>query len=115
MKGKEMKFEDVLKTAREMAAKADISQVDFLAVQINITGEDPGVFYVEVKDGRISVEPYEYYDRQCMITISDSDFTKLIEGRLDPGKAYDEGSLKAEGDLGKALLFSDLLQNKVGK
>jgi putative sterol carrier protein len=115
MKGRKMKFEDVLKTAREIAAKADISQVDFLAVQINITGEDPGVFYVEVKDGRISVEPYEYYDRQCMITISDSDFTKLIEGRLDPGKAYDEGSLKAEGDLGKALLFSDLLQNKVGK
>ena len=50
-----------------------------------------------------------------MITISDGDFTKLLQGKLDPGKAYDEGRLKAEGDLGKALLFSDLLQNKVGK
>ena len=49
------------------------------------------------------------------ITISDGDFTKLLQGKLDPGKAYDEGRLKAEGDLGKALLFSDLLQNKVGK
>ena len=101
-----MKFEDVLKKSREIAAKSDISQIDFLAVQINIEGEDPGVFYVEVKDGRINVEPYEYYDRQCMITITDDDFTKLLQGKLDP---------KAEGDLGKALLFSDLLQNKIGK
>jgi putative sterol carrier protein len=115
MKGTKMKFEDVLKKSREIAAKSDISQIDFLAVQINIEGEDPGVFYVEVKDGRISVEPYEYYDRQCMITITDDDFTKLLQGKLDPGKAYDEGRLKAEGDLGKALLFSDLLQNKIGK
>lgn len=109
-----MKFEDVLKTAREKAAKADISQVDFLAVQINVTGEAQGVFYVEVKDGRIRVEPYEYYDRQCRIVISDSDFYLLLAGKLDPGKAYDDGRLQAEGDLGRALQFSELLRDGKG-
>lgn len=108
-----MKFEDVLKTAREMAAEADISGIDFLAVQINIEGDPQGVFYVEVKDGHISVEPYEYYDRQCWIGISAEDFYKLIDGKLDPGKAYDAGILRAEGDLGKALQFSDLIQKKL--
>ena len=68
-----MKFASILKRARTLAAEADISQVDFLAVQINIEGEENGVFYVEVKDGRISVEPYEYYDRQCAVTISDAE------------------------------------------
>lgn len=108
-----MKFTNILKRARTLAAAADISQVDFLAVQINIEGEENGVFYVEVKDGRISVEPYEYYDRQCAITISDADFSRLTRGKLDPVKAYDEGKLRAEGDLGRALQFTELLQNGI--
>ena len=108
-----MKFASILKRARTLAAAADISQVDFLAVQINIEGEENGVFYVEVKDGHISVEPYEYYDRQCAITISDTDFSKLTRGKLDPMKAYDEGRLRAEGDLGRALQFTNLLQNGI--
>ncbi len=110
-----MKFASILKRAKALAAVADISQVDFMAVQINIVGEENGVFYVEVKDGQIHVEPYEYYDRQCMITISDDDFSKLTRGRLDPVKAYDEGRLKAEGDLGKALQFTELLQQGIKK
>lgn len=105
-----MTFTQILETAREMAKKADISGVGFMAIQINIVGEGEGVFYVEVKDGCIHVEPYEYYDRQCSITISGDDFLKLIDGELDPGKAYDEGELKADGDLGKALEFSDLIR-----
>ena len=105
-----MKFETVLSKARTMAAKADISGIDFMAVQINIVGEEPGVFYVEVRNGRISVEPYEYYDRQCAITISDDDFNSLLQGGLDAGKAYDEGRLRVDGDLDKALKFSEMVQ-----
>ena len=105
-----MKFETVLKKARAMAEKADISGIDFMAVQINIEGEDPGVFYVEVKDGRISVEPYEYYDRQCSITLNANDFDRLIKGTIDPVKAFDEGRIRADGDLDKALKFSDLVR-----
>lgn len=108
-----MKFETILSMAREMAAKADISGIDFMAVQIDIGGEQPGVFYVEVKDGRISVEPYEYYDRQCRIQISGEDFNLLLQGNLDPVKAFDAGRLKVEGDLDKALVFADLVQNRV--
>ena len=108
-----MKFASILKRARTLAAEADISQVDFLAVQINIEGEENGVFYVEVKDGRISVEPYEYYDRQCAVTISDADFSKLTRGKLDTVKAYDEGKLRVEGDLGRAMQFAELLQSGI--
>ena len=107
-----MTFTELLNTARQMAAKADISGIGFLAVQINIVGEGEGVFYVEVKDGRVSVEPYEYYDRQCSITVSGQDFYGLTDGSVDAGKAYDEGRLKVDGDLGKALEFSKLIQDK---
>ncbi len=39
-----MKFENVLTKVRGLAAKADVSGTDFLAVQVNITGDDPGAF-----------------------------------------------------------------------
>ena len=106
-----MKFENLLKKSREIASKVDVSGVDFLAVQINITEPDGGVFYVEVKDHRVSVEPYEYYDRNCAITISNADFLRFLNGKMDVGKAYDEGILKVDGDLGNAARFGDLIRS----
>ncbi len=53
-----MTFDKLVEKVRSMASKVDATGRDFLAVQINITGKDSGVFYVEVKDGRINVEPY---------------------------------------------------------
>ena len=105
-----MKFDNLLTKVRNLASKADVSGTDFLAVQVNVTGDDPGVFYVEVKDGRISVEPYEYNARNCALTISSDDFNKLIGGKLDPVLAFTVGKLKVDGDIGKALEFSKLVK-----
>ncbi len=107
-----MTFNELVTKVRNMAQTVDASNRDFLAVQINITGKDPGVFYVEVKDHRINVEPYEYIDRNCAITINMTNFNKLIDGKLDPVLAFTTGKLKVEGDAGKALEFANLLKNK---
>ncbi len=105
-----MKFESVLEKVRNMAANADVSGADFLAVQVNLTDCDPGVFYVEVKDHKVSVEPYDYHDRNCAITMKSDDFNKLISGKLDPIAAFTIGKLKVDGDVGKALEFSKLIK-----
>ncbi len=105
-----MKFETLVEKVREGAQSIDVSGVDFMAVQINITDADPGVFYVEVKDGKINVEPYEYNDRQCAISIKSDDYIKLVSGKLDPMLAFTMGKLKVEGDIGKALEFSKLIK-----
>jgi putative sterol carrier protein len=105
-----MTFNELVTKVRTMAQAVDASNRDFLAVQINITGKDPGVFYVEVKDHRINVEPYEYIDRNCAITINMTNFNKLIDGKLDPILAFTTGKLKVEGDAGKALEFANLLK-----
>ncbi len=105
-----MTFDELLKKVRTIAEGADVSACDFLAVQVNITGKDEGVFYVEVKDHRISVEPYDYHDRNCAITMNMADFNKLIDGKLDPIFAFTTGKLKVEGDAGKALEFSKILK-----
>lgn len=105
-----MKFETVLSKVRKLAEKADVSNIDFLAVQVNLTDIEPNVFYVEVKDHKINVEPYEYNDRNCAITIKSDDFDKLISGKLDPVLAFTLGKLKVDGDVGKALEFSKILK-----
>ncbi len=105
-----MTFEELLTKVRGIAANVDASGKDFLAVQVNITGKDSGVFYVEVKDGKINVEPYEYNDRNCAVTMNMTNFNKLVDGKLDPVVAFTMGKLKVDGDIGKALDFAKLLK-----
>ncbi len=107
-----MTFNELLTKVRTLAAGVDASNKDFLAVQVNITGQDGGVFYVEVKDHKINIEPYEYNDRNCAITIDMTNFNKLIDGKLDPIFAFTTGKLKVEGDAGKALEFANLVRGK---
>lgn len=105
-----MKFMEVVEKVRNIASGVDASNRGFLAVQINLIGKEAGVFYVEVKDGRINVEPYDYHDRNCAITMSLTDFNKLIDGKLDPVLAFTTGKLKVDGDMGKALEFANILK-----
>lgn len=105
-----MTFDEIMVKVKEMAKDVDASGTDFLAVQVNLTGKNGGVFYVEVKDGKVSAEPYEYNDRNCALSIEPANFVKLMEGKLDPVIAYTTGKLKVEGDLGKALEFSKLIK-----
>lgn len=105
-----MTFDELITKVRTMASGINVQGRDFLAVQVNITGEQGGVFYVEVKDGKINIEPYEYTDRNCAVTMDLSNFNKLIDGKLDPVFAFTTGKLKVDGDISKALEFSNLLK-----
>ena len=89
---------------------ADVSDIhEHLAYQFNIVGDAEGIFYVEVKDGKLYVEPYEYYDRDAMLTASADTFMKIAEGNLDPVKAFTFRKLKVEGSIDKALKLKDLV------
>lgn len=99
-----MNFEELFKQIKEKFIQTDVSSVPGkLAIQINLTGEPSGTFYIEVKDARLSIEPYEYLDRDVAITMNARDFQKIVSGKLDPVAAFTLGKLKADGDLGKAL------------
>ena len=83
---------------------ADVSDIhEHLAYQFNIVGDAEGIFYVEVKDGKLYVEPYEYYDRDVLITISGDNLLKMLDGKLNPITAYTMGKLRVQGNLDAAL------------
>ena len=82
-----------------------------MAVEFNITGEGEGAFYIAVKNGKIAVEPYEYYDRDVLFICTADTLMDLIDGKLDPLAAYNSKRLKVKGDLGKALRLKDMLKS----
>lgn len=99
-----MTFEQIVNKVKERAKNADIGGIqDKLAIQINLTGEGEGIFYIEVKNGVLSIEPYEYYDRDVCIIVSSDNFLKIFDKKLDPVIAFTTGKLKVEGDISKAL------------
>lgn len=105
-----MTFEEMFAKAKEMIMKNDVSAIPgHLAVQINITGEGEGAFYIELLEGKLYVEPYEYYDRDCIFIISAKNFFKLSEGTLNPVTAFTFGKLKVEGSIEKALEFQKIV------
>lgn len=105
-----MIFEEIFEKVKEHFMNADISGVNkHLAFQFNITGEGAGTFYAEIKDGKLSVEPYDYHDRDVMFTATADTYFKLAAGKMNPILAYSTGKLKIDGDLGKALELQKLL------
>lgn len=90
---------------------ADVSNIEeHLAYQFNITGEAEGIFYVEVKEGKLSVEPYEYFDRDAIFTCTAETLEKIASGSLDPILAVTLGKLKVDGNIDKALQFKEILK-----
>lgn len=104
-----MTYEEIFSKSKELIIANDASGIkEHLAVEVDITGEGSGAFYIELNDGRIAVEPYEYYDRDCKLIISGEDFISICDGSLDAVKAFTNGSLKIEGDIDKALKMSEI-------
>ncbi len=104
-----MTYQDFFSMVKEKLAGADVSSIqEHLAYQFNITGEAEGIFYVEVRDGKLYVEPYEYYDRDVIFTCKAETLIKIAEGKLDPVVAFTMQKLKVDGSIEKALKLKEL-------
>lgn len=111
-----MTYEEIVAYTKTKLADVDLSDnKGHLAVQVNITGEGEGAFYIELNDSTAVVEPYEYFDRDAMLTASADVFMAIVEGKKDAVGAYLSGSLKVEGSLDKASEFGNLLKKSKKK
>lgn len=105
-----MTYEEIFEKFKNQFKDTDVSNVkEHLAYQFNITGEGEGSFYAEVKDGKLFIEPYEYFDRDAIFICSADNLFKIVSGELDPVKAFTFGKLKVEGNIDKALKIKELL------
>lgn len=117
-----MKLSELLAMLRDKAKDIEVSADTFLAVNLRMIDveesdidnddqkKEPGVFYVEVKNGNIDIQPYRYNDTNCTILMKMPHFIKMIDGKLDAVAAFTVGKLKIDGDIGKAIAFSEIIK-----
>lgn len=109
-----MTYADFFNEIKGKFMGTDVSDIqEHLAFQFNINdAEAGGAFYVEVKEGQLFVEPYEYYDRDAIFICAPDLLLKIADGDLDPVGAFFDGRLKVEGNLDKALRLKDIVEMK---
>lgn len=106
-----MTYEEVFNQSKEIIMASDVSGIPgHLAVEVDIIGEGAGAFYIELKDGTLYVEPYEYYDNDCKFIVSAKNFLKLANGSLDAVFAFTTGKLRVDGSIEKALEFQKIVE-----
>ena len=77
-----MTYEKIVEKVKKALAKVDASGVKgHLAVQVDIYGEGEGAFYIEVKDGKVDVQPYEYFDHDLRIRCTGDEIIAIAEGK----------------------------------
>lgn len=104
-----MTYEELVKQVQEAYKDADASKVkEHLAIQFNVVGEAAGAFYLEVAEGKVVVQPYEYYDRDALVTTKAAVLEEIAAGELDVVKAFLTGKIKVEGNVGKAALLKEI-------
>lgn len=109
-----MTYADFFYEIKNKFMGADVSDIhEHLAYQFCIEDEEAGgAFYVEVKDGQLFVEPYEYYDRDAMFVADPDTFMKIAEAKMNPVWAFTTQKLRVEGNIDKALRLKEIIELK---
>lgn len=95
-----MTYEKIVEQIKQAYEKADMSSIKtHAAIQFNVTGDGSGAFYLEISEGKANVQPYEYFDRDLLVTASAGEIINIAKGKLNPVKAYEAGKIAADGNL----------------
>ncbi len=105
-----MTYEQVVEKVRAKYAEANVSKIkETQAIQVNLAGKNTeGIFYIEVKDGKVNVEPYDYHDNWATVTVAPTNLFKILDGKLDPVAAFKSGKVEITGDADTVLRFIKL-------
>lgn len=112
-----MTYEQIVENVR--AAYEDAADArdifEHVAVQVNVEGEGHGAFYVEIANRQVCVEPYEYYDRDGVLTTTADTIMKILSEELSFEEAYEQGLVKVQGNMNKLHLLEKIRFTKQKK
>lgn len=99
-------YNDIVTMTAKKVLAADISKLnDSISAQIAIYGQCDGIFYLEIKDGVISVEPWDYKGADIQIYTNTEDLVKIVTGKLSIYDAISSKVFEIYGDTEKAILL----------
>lgn len=110
-KPKPITVNDVVAKVYKRINKADGKQVAAegrAAVDIKLYGSFEAHMYIEVKDGKVSVEPYDYIERDLEAAVPVDVALAIADGKTTIKEAVENGSLYVFGNVQFALKFAKL-------
>ena len=109
-----MTYEEIVYKVQKQVIKSKPKADQHIAVQFNIVGEGEGAFYIEIDDGRISVQPYEYYDRDAVVYVDAETLFDVLEQKIAIADVTGSGKFVVQGnyDATMTLLESLIVKSK---
>ena len=115
-----MTYHNLVEKVQTALAKADASKVEnHIAVQVNVTGEAAGAFYMEISEGVLYVAPYNYNDRDALLTGDGAEILNVAEGRITIKDAAESQKIVCECNSDeqwqKVLTLGSVIPKKRGR
>lgn len=105
-----MTFFEMFDAAKAGFANADVSGLNgHVAIQIEVTEDGCGIFYAEVADGVLNVQPYDYRDNTAAVTLPLNTLFALLRRELvltqavAQEKAFVQGCMESAAKLFAAV------------
>lgn len=92
----------------DKAAGKQIAEEGRAAIDIKLYGPFEAHMYIEVKNGNVSVEPYDYIERDLEAAVPVDVALAIAEGKVSVKEAVENGSLYVFGNVQFALKFAKL-------
>ena len=111
-----MTYEELVEKVSKNYNDADANSVnEHVAVQFNVYGEGEGAFYVELNGGKVYVQPYEYYDRDAIVSATADAVVDVTAGKSTFQEAVESGVFNVQGNLGKFLFLDEVVIKKAAE
>ena len=105
-----MTFFEMFDAAKAGLANANVSGLNgHVAIQIEVTEDGCGIFYAEVTDGVLNVQPYDYRDNTAAVTLPHSTLFALLRREttlpeaVAQEKAFVQGCMESAAKLFAAV------------
>lgn len=107
-----MTFDEIYATMKTYFEQRDFEVFGqgVYSYEFDVTGEGEGKFYIEIKDGSLNMQPYDYKNSLCSFKISSGNLCEIINRNTTPTAAYSSGRLTIHGDVSAAFRLADALE-----